>query len=43
MGFRIKLLGVGQMTSSGLEQRMSPCLVPTGSLWVLEGGMTHRY
>ena len=39
MGFRIKLLGVSQMTSSGLEQRMSPCLVPTGSpLGQLEGG-----
>jgi homoserine dehydrogenase len=29
MGFRIKLLGVAQMTGRGLEQRMSPCLVPT--------------
>ena len=39
MGFRIKLLGVSQMTSSGLEQRMSPCLVPTTSpLGQLEGG-----
>ena len=39
MGFRIKLLGVSQMTSSGLEQRMSPCLVPTNSpLGQLEGG-----
>ena len=39
MGFRIKLLGVSQMTSSGLEQRMSPCLVPTSSpLGQLEGG-----
>ena len=39
MGFRIKLLGVSQMTSSGLEQRMSPCLVPTRSpLGQLEGG-----
>jgi homoserine dehydrogenase len=39
MGFRIKLLGVSQMTSSGLEQRTSPCLVPTGSpLGQLEGG-----
>ena len=39
MGFRIKLLGVSQMTSSGLEQRMSPCLVPTASpLGQLEGG-----
>ncbi|MEO1575794.1 MAG: homoserine dehydrogenase, partial [Pseudomonadota bacterium] len=28
MGFRIKLLGVAQVTGRGLEQRMSPCLVP---------------
>lgn len=39
MGFRIKLLGVSQMTNSGLEQRMSPCLVPAASpLGQLEGG-----
>ena len=39
MDFRIKLLGVSQMTSSGLEQRMSPCLVPAASpLGQLEGG-----
>ena len=39
MGFKIKLLGVSQMTSSGLEQRMSPCLVPAVSpLGQLEGG-----
>ena len=39
MGFRIKLLGVSQMTSIGLEQRMSPCLVPsTSPLGQLEGG-----
>ncbi|MEM8633216.1 MAG: ACT domain-containing protein, partial [Pseudomonadota bacterium] len=31
MGFRIKLLGVAQMTESGLEQRMTPCLVPATS------------
>ncbi len=31
MGFRIKLLGVAQMTGRGLEQRMSPCLVPAAS------------
>ncbi|MEX5729608.1 homoserine dehydrogenase [Rhodovulum iodosum] len=31
MGFRIKLLGVAQMTGRGLEQRMSPCLVPADS------------
>ncbi|MCP3971512.1 MAG: homoserine dehydrogenase [Rhodobacteraceae bacterium] len=39
MGFRIKLLGVAQMTGRGLEQRMSPCLVPSASpLGQLEGG-----
>lgn len=38
MGFRIKLLGVAQMTGRGLEQRMSPCLVPMHSpLGQLEG------
>ncbi|TCP43199.1 homoserine dehydrogenase [Rhodovulum marinum] len=38
MGFRIKLLGVAQMTGRGLEQRMSPCLVPaTSPLGQLEG------
>ncbi|NRB19064.1 MAG: homoserine dehydrogenase [Rhodobacteraceae bacterium] len=39
MGFRIKLLGVAQRTARGLEQRMSPCLVPASSpLGQLEGG-----
>ncbi len=39
MGFRIKLLGVAQMTARGLEQRMTPCLVPESSpLGQLEGG-----
>ena len=39
MGYRIKLLGVAQLTSRGLVQRMSPCLVPTNSpLGQLEGG-----
>ncbi|KAG1715079.1 Homoserine dehydrogenase [Nymphon striatum] len=28
MGYKIKLLGVTQMTGRGLEQRMTPCLVP---------------
>jgi len=31
MGYRIKLLGVAQMTGRGLEQRMQPCLVPADS------------
>ncbi|MGB5868655.1 MAG: homoserine dehydrogenase, partial [Albidovulum sp.] len=39
MGYRIKLLGVAQMTGRGLEQRMSPCLVPSDSpIGQLEGG-----
>ncbi len=31
MGYKVKLLGVAQMTGSGLEARMSPCLVPADS------------
>ena len=31
MGYRIKLLGVSQMTDEGLEQRMQPCLVSANS------------
>ena len=31
MGYRIKLLGVAQHSGRGLEQRMSPCLVPAES------------
>jgi homoserine dehydrogenase len=39
IGYRIKLLGVAQMTGRGLEQRMSPCLVPADSpLGQLQGG-----
>ncbi|WP_341368860.1 homoserine dehydrogenase [Yoonia sp. BS5-3] len=39
MGYKIKLLGVAQLTGRGLEQRMSPCLVPdTSPLGQLEGG-----
>ncbi|WP_417588185.1 homoserine dehydrogenase [Pararhodobacter oceanensis] len=39
MGYSIKLLGVAQMTGRGLEQRMSPCLVPeTHPLGQLQGG-----
>ncbi|MGB8812996.1 MAG: homoserine dehydrogenase [Paracoccaceae bacterium] len=39
MGYRIKLLGVAQMTGRGLEQRMTPCLVPESHpLGQLEGG-----
>ncbi|MEL6517211.1 MAG: homoserine dehydrogenase [Pseudomonadota bacterium] len=40
MGFRVKLLGVAQMTGRGLESRMSPCLVPAASpLGQLENAM----
>ena len=39
LGYKIKLLGVAQMTGRGLEQRMSPCLVPSDSpLGQLKGG-----
>ncbi|MEM6610283.1 MAG: homoserine dehydrogenase [Pseudomonadota bacterium] len=39
LGYKIKLLGVAQMTGRGLEQRMTPCLVPSKSpLGQLEGG-----
>jgi homoserine dehydrogenase len=39
MGYKIKLLGVTQMTGRGLEQRMQPCLVPASSpLGQLQGG-----
>ena len=38
MNYKIKLLGVAQMTGRGLEQRMTPCLVPDSSpLGQLEG------
>jgi homoserine dehydrogenase len=38
MGYRIKLLGVARLTDEGLEQRMTPCLVPADSpLGQLEG------
>ena len=39
LGYRIKLLGVARMTGRGLEQRMTPCLVPMESpLGQLSGG-----
>ena len=38
MGYRIKLLGAARLTGRGLEQRMSPCLVPeTSPFGQLEG------
>lgn len=30
LGYKIKLLGVARQTDKGLEQRVSPCLVPMG-------------
>ena len=40
MGYRIKLLGVSQITDQGLEQRMQPCLVSaTSSIGQLENAM----
>lgn len=39
LGYKIKLLGVAQLTGRGLEQRMTPCLVPaTSPLGQLVGG-----
>ncbi len=39
MGYKIKLLGSAQMTARGLEQSMTPCLVPaTSPLGQLDGG-----
>lgn len=39
LGYKIKLLGVAQLTGRGLEQRMTPCLVPAESpLGQLQGG-----
>lgn len=32
LGYRIKLLGVAQLTDSGIEQRVHPTMVPTHSL-----------
>jgi homoserine dehydrogenase len=38
LGYRIKLLGVARLTARGLETRMQPCLVPSGSpIGTLEG------
>jgi homoserine dehydrogenase len=31
LGYRIKLLGVARLTPVGLEQRMSPCMVPASA------------
>jgi len=40
IGYRIKLLGIAQMTGRGLDQSMTPCLVPIDSpLGQLENAM----
>ena len=40
MGFRVKLLGIAEITSGGLVQTVAPCLVPkTSPLSQLEGGI----
>ena len=31
LGFRIKLLGIARLTENGLEQRVHPCMVPSGT------------
>jgi homoserine dehydrogenase len=41
LGFRIRLLGVAKMTGAGLEQRMTPCLVPADSAPGLLTGVTN--
>jgi homoserine dehydrogenase len=41
MGYRIKLLGVARMTPAGLEQRMTPCLVPAETSLGQLGGVTN--
>jgi homoserine dehydrogenase len=41
MGYRIKLLGVARMTPAGLEQRMTPCLVPAETSIGQLGGVTN--
>ncbi|SES66572.1 homoserine dehydrogenase [Oceanicella actignis] len=41
MGYRIKLLGVARMTEDGLEQRMTPCLVPAASALGQLDGVTN--
>jgi homoserine dehydrogenase len=41
MGYRVKLLGLARMTSSGLEQRMQPCLVPADSALGQLDGVTN--
>lgn len=41
MGYRIKLLGVAQLTSSGIEQRVHPTMVPVDSPIAQISGVTN--
>jgi len=41
LGYRIKLLGVAQRTESGIEQRVHPTMVPTGSVIAQVHGVTN--
>jgi len=41
LGYRIKLLGVAQRTDSGIEQRVHPTMVPTGSVIAQVHGVTN--
>jgi len=41
LGYRIKLLGVAQVTESGIEQRVHPTMVPTASVIAQVHGVTN--
>jgi len=41
LGYRIKLLGVAQMTETGIEQRVHPTMVPTASVIAQVHGVTN--
>ncbi len=41
LGYRIKLLGVAQLTDSGIEQRVHPTMVPKESVIAQVGGVTN--
>jgi len=41
LGYRIKLLGVAQLTESGIEQRVHPTMVPTASVIAQVHGVTN--
>lgn len=40
-GYRIKLLGLARRTAHGIEQRVHPCMAPTGSPIAEVGGVTN--